>query len=111
MCPNELLGDDTNGSHSRARLMIREILNNPVDEDDVTNQLLGEFQSGFPVRHLRELLASPNERVVGLGTYIAAELGGIGAPLLDLASSLLSHPRKNVRILAIRFVLNSASSS
>ena len=76
----------------------------------LANDLLREFQTGRGIEDLRLLLTSWDQAVVESGVWIASELGGAPSPLLADFVTLLRHPSKNVRFLAIDCVLSCATA-
>jgi hypothetical protein len=74
------------------------------------NDLLREFQSGFPVYKLVALLHSDDDDVAGVGMFIASELGSMAKPIFDDVVSLLKHPSSIIRFDAIGVVLVCAGS-
>jgi hypothetical protein len=96
---------------SKGEQMMREILSKPERSYDgvFLNDLLEEFQKGYSVDRLRDLLSSDDDRLVRSGAFIVSELGASPAPLLREIAKLLDHPAKRVRGDAIICVLQSAT--
>jgi len=69
------------------------------------NDLLSEFQRGYPLLNLRPLLLHEDPDVAAGGAWIASELGAQGRPLLDIVSRLLQHSDRRVRFNALDCVL------
>jgi len=69
------------------------------------NDLLGEFQSGYPIDGLRSLLKSADNKVVDTASWIASELGDRGKLLLPEVTNLLKHTSKATRYFAIDCLL------
>jgi len=91
----------------RAAELIEHLLSKPDScESDGTaaNELLTGYFSGSPIETLRILLSSSDDRLVGVGTWIAAELAESGKPLLKDVQGLLGHRSKDVRFWAIECV-------
>jgi len=65
--------------------------------DVLSNELLREFQRGYPVENLRHLLASSDLDLVAIGIWILSELGEKSRPLLHDCVHLLSSPVKKIR--------------
>ena len=80
-------------------------------DDDTALELLEEFQSGFPIARLAELLAANTESGVRAGIWIASELGTQVRPLLADIQRLLAHPDRYVRFFALDCVLTAAADS
>ena len=91
--------------------MIDRIMSNPDSCDDgiLVNDLLREFHRGYPIEKLRPLMLSDNEKVAKVGIWVASELGGKAAPLLDDLTKLLHHPERYVRYFAIDSLLTCAT--
>ena len=98
---------------NRANHLIGLLMSNPdcSEFETLVNELLMEYHRGSAVGSLRNLLQSPNDRVVGEGAWIASELGETGKPLLPDIGRLLSHSSKKVRFWSIDCVHLWASPS
>jgi hypothetical protein len=94
-------------SGDRAGKLMRAVASNPEARSAgvMMNDLLAEFHRGYPVTNLRELLRSPNERLVIIGAWLASELGAKGRPLLGDIRALLHHRERKVRFSALDCVL------
>ena len=97
----------------QAKRLIEQLVSNPdsAESDGLAYELLTEYQRGSPIESLRILLSSPDDRLVGEGTWIASELPEEGKPLLRDVRSLLVHRSKKVRFWAIDCVLLWAGPS
>jgi hypothetical protein len=91
---------------TRAELLLERL--KKTRDDDAALDLLAEFQSGFPVERLRELLVEPAGDAARAGIWIASELGGAVRPLLDEIARSLLHPDRYVRFFALDCVLAGA---
>ena len=69
------------------------------------NDLLREFQRGYPLSKLRRLLKSKNEDVVRIGSWIVAELGSDARPLFADIIELLKHSYPKVRFWALESII------
>lgn len=67
----------------------------------LANELLREFQEGYPLDDLRQLLKSNNEQLVAIAVWITSELGVNCRPLLPDVVPLLAHPMQRVRYWAL----------
>lgn len=74
------------------------------------NELLSQFFSGYPLDKLRPLLHSQSKRTAEDATWLASELGSLGASLLDEVPRLLGHPLRGVRFDALDVVLVNATA-
>lgn len=83
----------------------------PKESGEAMNDLLSEFHRGYPIENLKPFLQSNNVSHVKIGAWIASELGGKGAVLLDDVSPLLQFPDAGVRISAVDCVLVWAGPS
>jgi hypothetical protein len=77
-------------------------------DEAATLELLEEFQSGYPIARLRELLSGDSECGLRAGIWIASELGHRIRPVLDQVAPLLKHPLRVVRFFALDCVLTAA---
>ncbi len=89
--------------------LIARVIRGDKDAELSANNLLAEFQRGYPIDRLATLLESETEEVVKTGVWIASELGGKAAPHLKRIAALLSHPHPHVRFFAIDSVLTCAT--
>jgi hypothetical protein len=90
----------------------RELLRSVASGDtDAEYDLLQEMFRGLPVTYLRPLLASPDDRVVSAGVWIASELAPGSRPLLPDVAPLLGHASSYVRFYALDMILDSADTS
>lgn len=98
---------------NRAIELVEQLMSNPDSSefDGLAYELLTEYQRGSPVDSLRILFVSPDDRLVGEGTWIASELPAEGKPLLRDIGILLGHRSKKVRFWAVDCVLLWADSS
>lgn len=96
---------------NKANELIQAINSNPKMAEDgrMANDLLREFQRGYPVKNLRPLLNCQEPEIVKTAIFIAAELGSKAASLLPLVSVLLDHPTNWVRSDAIDCILTCAT--
>lgn len=62
-----------------------------------SNDLLSCFFRGFPISYLADLLRQDNDNVVGSGLFIAEELHGRVAPVLDQIVAHTRHPNSSIR--------------
>jgi|SRR5579859_5418064 len=76
----------------------------------LANQLLAEFHRGYDIENLRTLLRSRDGKVIGVGVWIASELGTGGKTLMSDVSPLLDHSLKKVRFFALDCILLWAGS-
>jgi hypothetical protein len=63
----------------------------------LSNELLREFQRGYPLEDLRQLLSSDDEDLLAVAVWIVSELGIESRPLLADVVHLLAHPLKRIR--------------
>src|SRR5579884_983719 len=100
-------------NEERARKLTEQIMVNPnfSKAGILANDLLTEFHQGYALDNLLPLLHSQNEELVGIGIWIASELGEKGKPLLRDVFPLLRHSSKRVRFLAIDCLLVWADPS
>jgi hypothetical protein len=91
----------------QARYLINLILSDPRNPmaAEWANDLLAEFQDGYPIESLRLLLNSSDSKVVDTATWIASELGDCGKSLLPDIAKLLKHKSKAARYFAIDCLL------
>jgi len=67
----------------------------------LSNELLREFQRGYPLDDLRQLLKSNDEQLVAIAAWITSELGVNCRPLLPDVVPLLTHPMQRIRYWAL----------
>jgi hypothetical protein len=93
--------------------LINQLIAGPVESQLglLANELLREFQHGYPLQHLRPLLLSADDYVAETGIWVASELGQQARPLLGEITRLLHHPVKAVRFFAIDAILSSATEA
>jgi hypothetical protein len=96
----------------KAAQLISDIMRTPSVCDDgvIANDLLREFQRGYPIEELTSLLTHQDDTVVKTGVFIASELGRRARPVLEAVVRLLSHPAMAVRYDAIDSVLSCTGS-
>ncbi len=80
-----------------------------ADDGDAGYALLQEFFAGYPISKLRILLRSDREWAANAGAWLASELPGSAAEVLDDLVALLGHSSKRVRFWAVDSVLGSAA--
>jgi HEAT repeat protein len=100
-------GSASKYNQDRAENLVRRLTAQPHSSQAgvMMNDLLAEFQLGFPLENLRSMLRSENQDVANVGAWIASELGTWGKPLLSDVLPLLRHPSKNVRFSIIDCIL------
>ena len=86
-----------------AKHLIERILSAPDNERVavLSNELLREFQRGYPLDDLEALLTSKDSEVVSVAVWITSELGERGRPLLPYVIPLLSSPKQGTRFWAL----------
>jgi hypothetical protein len=87
--------------------LIDRILAAPRSAEDLANDLLIEFNRGYPIDALSQLLSSTDADVVAAAAWLASELPGRLGPLAPNAASLVEHPRPDVRFFALDVVLDN----
>ncbi len=94
-------------NQDRAEKLVQRLTEQPQSSQAgvMANDLLAEFQLGYPLENLRPLLHSENPDVADVGAWIASELGTWGEQLLPDVLPLLRHPAKNVRFSVIDCIL------
>ena len=91
--------------------LIRFIVENDGDKEGrIANELLSEFHGGYPLENLRHLLNSGSNEVVGVGVWIASELGAKVRPLLSEIAPLINVDDRKVRFFSIDCIQSSASA-
>lgn len=61
----------------------------------------GQFYKGFPIDNLRPLLSSPSDKVLGLGTFLANELGWRARALTPELAELMGSSNAGIRFNVI----------
>jgi hypothetical protein len=86
-----------------AKHLIERIVSAPDNErvGVLANELLREFQRGYPLDDLQKLLQETDEHLVATAVWITSELGVGCRPLLPKVVSLLTHPQKRIRFFAL----------
>jgi hypothetical protein len=94
---------------SRGDLLVERILRSETETEPgvLANDLLDAFWSGYPIEHLRRLLRHPDSEVVEVGAFLAQELVGLIAPVMDDVRPLLGHASFDVRFDALSAVLDN----
>lgn len=99
-------------THSaRGDHLIEQILAAPSSSQELANDLLVEFNRGYPVAALARLLSHPNDDVTEAGAWLASEMPGRLGPLTGRAASLVGHQRPGVRFFAIDVVLDNVADN
>lgn len=93
----------------RGDQLIAQILATPGSSQELANDLLIEFNQGYPVAALAPLLRHPNDEVAEAAAWLASEMPGRLGPLTTPAASLLAHERPSVRFFAIDVVLDNVA--
>lgn len=88
--------------------LVDHITSRSDDTGPLANDVLTAFHRGLAVEKLVVLLRHHDPEVVGVGTWIAAELGAAAAPLVDEVPALLVSSSRDVRFYAIDVVLATA---
>jgi hypothetical protein len=96
---------------TRGDLLVQQILQNETESDPgaLANELLDEFWRGYPIENLRPLLRHSEREVVEAGAFLAQELVGRIAPVIDDVRRLLDHESFDVRFDALGAVLDNVS--
>lgn len=86
-----------------AKHLIERIASAPDNErvGVLANELLREFQLGYPLEDLRELLRDTDEHLLATAVWITSELGAECRPLLPNVVPLLAHSLKRIRFFAL----------
>ncbi|HZR64395.1 MAG TPA: hypothetical protein VFA85_04555 [Terriglobales bacterium] len=94
-------------NQDRAEKLVQRLTEQPRSSKAgvMMNDLLAEFQLGYPLENLRSLLHNEDQDVANVGAWIASELGTWGEQLLPDVLPLLRHPSKNVRFSVIDCIL------
>jgi hypothetical protein len=102
-----------NYDQEQAKELTKRIMANPnsANANFLENDLLKQFHRGYPLENLRPLLHDQGQDIVGLGAWIASELGEMGRPLIDDIAPLLNHHAKKARFFAIDCILLWAGPS
>ena len=85
----------------KADSLLAKLLNGEDPDGQLSNDLLVQFQRGYPLHQLRHLLGSENKDAVRIGAWIAAELGSSARPLFAEVVELLRHSYINVKLWAL----------
>ena len=86
-----------------AKHLIERITSAPTHDrvGVLANELLREFQLGYPLDDLEQLLKNNDQDVVATGAWITSELGERCRPLLVDVLPLLAHPLQRIRFWAL----------
>ena len=71
----------------------------------LSNELLREFQLGYPIDELRLLLKSDDENLVEIAIWLVSKLGRESQPLLADVVHLLASPVKKIKFFALDSLL------
>lgn len=96
-------------AHYRGEELISESLGNPQRSEELANDLLVAFQSGYPLHNLRRLLDAEDTVTVASGMWIASELGAGARPLLQETVKRVHHPGARVRFFALDVLTSCAA--
>ena len=90
-----------------AKHLIQRITSAPDNErvGVLANELLREFQRGYPLDDLREMLQVKDEHLLATAVWITSELGVGCRPLLPNVVPLLTHSLKRIRFFALDCLL------
>ena len=91
--------------NSAADQMMSRALHGQISGGELQNNLLREFQLGYPLNKLRLLLRSEDENITAAGMWIASELGAGVRPLFADIVDLIHHPALKVRFFSLDCVL------
>jgi len=80
---------------------LSRLLREGVAAGEIANELLSEFQQGYPISKLRILLGASNLEAVAAGVWIASELGSSARPVFNEIAGLLHSPSARVRFFAL----------
>jgi hypothetical protein len=92
---------------ARGDELIAQILATPSAAQELANDLLIEFNRGYPIASLGRLLSHPSGDVTEAGAWLASEMPGRLGELAERAASLVAHERPEVRFYAIDVVLDN----
>ncbi|AMS40881.1 HEAT repeat domain-containing protein [Aminobacter aminovorans] len=85
--------------------MIEILLDAESRDPNTLGELLwdayGQFDKGFPIDNLRPLLSSPSEKVLGLGAFLANELGWRARAMIPELAELMGSSNAGIRFNAI----------
>lgn len=81
--------------------LVSQTLQNPQRGEELANDLLSAFQSGYPLHNLRRLLNADDTDTIATGVWIASELGAVVRPLFQEVVEQLHHPAARVRFFAL----------
>jgi hypothetical protein len=90
---------------ARGDVLMSLVLTGELGNGEIGNELLKEFQRGYPVECLNALIESTNHHVVSTGAWIASELGSDARPLMNRIVGLLTHPFFQVRFFTLDYIL------
>lgn len=90
--------------------LLSVVLNGKQYNDELPNELLKEFQNGYPLHRLRLLLRADDPSAVASGIWIASELGSDARPFLDDVVTLIAHENWHVRFFVLD-CLNSCATA
>jgi len=85
----------------RGDKLLARLMHGDAGGGDLENELLKEFQHGYPINKLRLLLRAQDEEVVEAAVWIASELGADATPIFADIADLLRHPSLKVRFFAL----------
>jgi hypothetical protein len=95
-------------AHDRGEELISQSLGSPQRSEELANDLLVAFQSGYPLHNLRRLLNAEDAVTVATGMWIASELGAAVRPLFQEIVKRLHHPAARVRFFALDLLTSCA---
>src|SRR6266850_734193 len=95
-------------NQSRGDELLSRVLSRLDGDGVIANDLLSEFQEGYPLENLLQLLTSHEEAVAVSGMWIASELGAKARPLFTEIIERLSHPSSDVRFFALDCLVSCA---
>ena len=87
--------------YARGEELLVRLMRGEAGGGDLENELLKEFQQGYPISKLRLLLRAHDEGVVEAAVWIASELGSDAMPLFSDIADLLRHASLKVRFFAL----------
>jgi len=92
---------------SRADVVLDRLCHRESADD--ANELLREFQLGYPLSNVRRLLDSEQPHAIKTAAWIISELGQAAAPLSAEIAILIRHSLRYARFFALDAVLVNAS--
>src|SRR4029450_5709288 len=92
----------------RGEQLISQALESPQRGEELANDLLVAFQSGYPLHNLRRLLNAEDSVAVATGMWIASALGASVRPLFPEIVERLHHPFARVRFFALDVLTSCA---